>query len=142
MKNFWIFIAFISFYILDTSILKAQSDTLKLYQIYNSFSNTEKAEWTAFENNWNYFEFNSIKNTYNIKQLSCKKCNSIYADIYIKINTEGLLSNIKFINGKKCGEICNDSLFIKQFETSFEKQKFNVLKNKQFIARFGHILKC
>jgi hypothetical protein len=142
MKFFWIFIFNIYFSSLVKSKLCAQTDTLHLYQIYQSFSNQEKAEWTAFENNWNYFEYTEIKKIWKVKILNCKNCGSFYADMYIEINIDGKISIIKFLNGKKCGIPCNDELFMNQFENSLKKQQFKSLKNKQFIARFGYILKC
>jgi hypothetical protein len=62
--------------------------------------------------------------------------------MYIEINDDGRISIIKFLKGKKCGIPCNDEPFMNQFENSLKKQQFKSLKNKQFIARFGHILKC
>jgi len=142
MKNFWIFILLSFFCITGGSPVCAQSDTLHLYQVYQSFSNAEKAEWTSFENNWNYFDYNSIKTSYKISKLNCKNCESLYADIFIKINEQGRFSVIQFIKGKKCGLECKEPLFVEQFENSLKKQQFHSLKNKQFIVRFGHILKC
>lgn len=142
MKFFWIFIFNIYFSLLVKNTLKAQTDTVHLHQVYPSFSNEEKAEWTAFENNWNYFEYSEIKKEWKVKTLNCKSCESLYADMYIEINNDGKISIIKFLKGKKCGIPCNDELFMNQFENSLKKQRFKSLKNKQFIARFGHILKC
>lgn len=142
MKNFWIFISFIGLYTISFNTLCAQSDTVHLYQIYSSFSNKEKAEWTAFENNWNYFEYSNIKKTYQVAKLNCKNCESLYADLFIKIDEEGRFSAVQFMDGKKCGIPCREALFIEQFKNSLNKQQFRILKNKQFIARFGHILKC
>ena len=142
MKFFWIFYLYIFFSLFNINKLNAQTDTLKLYQIYYSFSNTEKAEWTAFENNWNYFEYSRIKKILKIKNLNCKSCESLYADLFIEINSQGKISIVRFLNGKKCGIYCEDGIFINQFENSLKKQQFNILKNKQFIVRFGHVLKC
>lgn len=142
MKYFWIFYLFVSLGLLKINKLHAQRDTLSLYQIYHTFSNSEKAEWTAFENNWNYFDYAEIKKAFNIKTLNCKNCESFYADIYIEINNEGQLSTVKFLKGKKCGILCDDNFLVSQFEHSLKKQGFTSLKNKRFIARFGHILKC
>lgn len=142
MKFFWIFTFCIYFGLLSKNNLIAQTDTLHLYQLYSSFSNEEKAEWTAFENNWNYFDYSSIKKTFKIKNLNCKNCESLYADMFIEIDNDGKISIIKFLKGKKCGILCEDELFMNQFENSLKKQQFKFLKNKQFIARFGHILKC
>lgn len=141
MKYFWIFTLY-TVSLFFTSKLKAQKDTLHLYQIYNTFSNEEKAEWTAFENNWNYFEYSEIKKIFKIKNLNCKNCESFYADILIAINDEGVPNIVKFLKGKKCGIICNEELFKNKFENSIQKQQFKKLKNRQFIARFGHVLKC
>ncbi|MBI3520677.1 MAG: hypothetical protein HY062_15160 [Bacteroidetes bacterium] len=142
MKNFWIFILFVFFCFNGGIPVYGQSDTMHLYQVYSSFSNAEKAEWTSFENNWNYFEYNHIKTSYRISKLNCKTCENLYADIFIQINNEGRFSVIQFKKGKKCGKECNEPLFIELFENSLKKQQFHSLKNKQFIARFGHILKC
>lgn len=142
MKNFWIFVAV--FYLGHSlfNILSAQSDTLHLFQAYTSFSNSEKAEWTSFENNWNYFEYSKIQKHYKISKLNCKNCNSFYADLYLEIDDEGQVAIVGFINGKKCGLSCYEEIFIELFENSLRKQRFTYLKNKMFIARFGHILKC
>ena len=141
MKYFWIFILH-TLSVFFSLKLKAQQDTVHLYQIYNTFSNEEKAEWTAFENNWNYFEYSEIKKVFNVKKLNCKNCESFYADVYIEIDENGNLAYTKFLKGKKCGIEYNDELFKAKFENSIQKQQFKKLKNKQFIARFGHILKC
>jgi hypothetical protein len=141
-KNFWILTAILLFCLTRSGALKAQSDTLYLHQVYPSFSNQEKAEWTAFENNWNYFKYQTIKKQLNVANLSCKSCESLYADVFIRINATGTISVIRFISGKKCGVDCNEKAFIELFESSLRKQQFNSLKNKQFIARFGNILKC
>ncbi len=142
MKNFWILALFTGFNIIDPNLVVAQSDTMRLYQIYSSLSNIEKTEWTAFENNWNYFEYTAIKKTCRVANLNCKNCESLYADIFLKIDNTGRLSTIHFLQGKKCGVACNEFAFISQFENSLKKQQFHSLKNKQFIARFGQILKC
>ncbi|MBC7694431.1 MAG: hypothetical protein H7141_03190 [Burkholderiales bacterium] len=142
MKNFWIFATV--FYLGHSFIhqLLAQSDTLHFYQAYSSFSNTEKAEWTSFENNWNYFEYNKIQKNYKVSKLNCKNCTSFYADVYLEIDDAGKVTHVRFIKGKKCGISCNEELFIGLFENSLKKQHFVYLKNKRFIARFGHVLKC
>lgn len=142
MKFFWIFIFNIIFSLFLKNTLNAQTDTLHLHQVYQSFSNEGKAEWTAFENNWNYFDYSSIKKTFKVKSLNCKNCESLYADMFIEMDNDGKISIIKFLKGKKCGILCEDELFMNQFENSLKKQQFKFLKNKQFIARFGHILKC
>lgn len=56
MKFFWIFLLMIIALTFQTQNVFGQSDTLHIYQAYHSFSNEEKAEWTAFENNWNFVE--------------------------------------------------------------------------------------
>lgn len=138
MKYFWILIFF-----LLVEFVSAQSDTLKLYQIYSThFSDEEKAEWTAFENNWNYFEYNELKKKLKIKKLNCSSCESLYADVFLKIDTEGKVISAKYCKGKKCGLECSEQEFCAWFEKSLSKQKFKSLKNKQFIARFGSALKC
>lgn len=142
MKNFCIFLCVLGFTGINTNTVHAQSDTLFLYQTYHSFSNQEKAEWTAFENNWNYVDYTNLKQKNNIKSLNCKNCGSFYADIYIEINNEGKLQVTRFIKGKKCGLTINDKVLINQFENSNKSHSFNYIKNKKFIARFGHILKC
>lgn len=138
MKYFWSFL-----FLLSIHISNAQSDTLRLYQIYTShFSNEEKAEWTAFENNWNYFDYSELQKKLKIKKLSCSKCQSLFADVFLKIDENGKMTEVKFIKGKKCGIECSEKDFINWFETSLRKHSFKSLKNKQFIARFGHALKC
>ena len=72
MKFFWIFIFNIYFSLLVKNTLEAQTDTVHLHQVYPSFSNEGKAEWTAFENNWNYFEYTEIKKEWKVKTLNCK----------------------------------------------------------------------
>jgi hypothetical protein len=137
MKYFWIFTALIL-----TKTAFAQSDTLRLYQTYTSFSNEAKAEWTAFENNWNYFSYTELKKQQHIKTLNCSNCESFFADLYLEINNEGNIITIKFIKGNRCGVLIEDPLLKTQFESTLKKQTFTHLKNKAFIARFGHILKC
>jgi len=138
MKYFWSFLFFMA-----TLFLSAQTDTMRLYQIYSSsFSNQEKAEWTSFENNWNYFDYTEIKKKCKVKKLNCSNCESLYAELYLIIDEVGKVTVAKFLKGKKCGIECKEKDFINWFETSIGKQKFGYLKNKQFIARFGHVLKC
>ncbi len=137
MKYFWSFLLLIS-----TNVFFAQQDTLRLYQSYTSFSNEAKAEWTAFENNWNYFSYTELKKQQHIKNLNCSNCESFFADLYLEIDHEGKISAIKFINGKRCGLHIEDKLLKAQFESTLKKQSFTHLKNKAFIARFGHALKC
>ena len=142
MKYFWIFLPFYYCLLLNTQIAFGQTDTLRLYQAYHSFSNEEKAEWTAFENNWNYVEYSELKNKHKIKKLNCKNCDSFYGDIYIEINDAGILTTVIYKNGKICGLLISNDTLIKDFENSLKNQTFKYLKNKAFIARFGHILKC
>ena len=142
MKNFWIFLLFSCCLVLNIQSIFGQSDTLHLYQSYHSFSNEEKAEWTAFENNWNYIEYSELKQNHQIKKLNCKNCGSFYADMYLEINASGELTSVIFKKGKICGQAISNEKLIKEFEESIKAQTFNYLKNKQFIARFGHILKC
>ncbi|MES2565427.1 MAG: hypothetical protein V4565_01090 [Bacteroidota bacterium] len=142
MKNFWIFTLIV--YLSSSFLfhLKAQSDTLHLYQAYASFSDSEKAEWTSFENNWHFFDYSQIKKNYKVSKLNCKNCTSFYAELFIEINEEGKATIVRFIKGKKCGIDCREDLFIELFEKSISKQYFVYLKNKRFIARFGDVLKC
>jgi hypothetical protein len=142
MKYFWIFLLFSFCLVLNIQRALGQTDTLHLYQTYSSFSNEEKAEWTAFENNWNYIEYTELKQKQKIKKLNCKNCGSFYADIYIEINATGELTAVVFKKGKICGQPISNDTLINAFEESLKAQTFNYLKNKQFIARFGHILKC
>lgn len=138
MKYFWSFL-----FLILVKFTFAQSDTMRLYQIYTSqFSNEEKAEWTAFENNWHYFNYSELKKKLKVKKLNCSTCESLFADVFLKIDNEGKIVSVKFINGKKCGVECKEVDFINWFERSVAKQNFKSLKNKQFIARFGHALKC
>lgn len=139
MKYFWSFLLVIS----GLKFCYAQSDTMRLYQIYSShFSNEEKAEWTAFENNWNYFDYTDLKKKLKIKKLNCSHCESLFADVFLKVDENGKIVAAKFIMGKKCGILCSEKSFIEWFEGSIRKHEFKALKNKQFIARFGHALKC
>lgn len=142
MKNFWIFTTLFYFTLSLINQAWAQSDTMHLHQAYSSFSNSEKAEWTSFENNWNYFEYSKIKKNYKVSKLNCKSCTSFYADLYLEVDEKGKVILVHFMKGKICGIDCDDEMFIELFENSIKKQKFNYLKNKSFIARFGHILKC
>lgn len=142
MKNFWIFLLFFCAFSFSVKRTFGQTDTLHLYQTYPSFSNEEKAEWTAFENNWNYIEYTELKQKHNIKSLNCKNCESCYADMYIEINEKGELTSVVFKKGKICGQLITNQSLIKEFEDTLNAQTFKYLKNRYFIARFGHILKC
>ncbi len=142
MKNFWIFLLVLCFVTISKQRAFGQTDTLHLYQAYHYFSNEEKAEWTAFENNWNYVEYTELKQSHKVKKLNCKNCGSFYADVYLEINGAGELTSVMFKNGKICGITISNETLIKDFENSIKSQTFKYLKNKSFIARFGHILKC
>lgn len=137
MKNFWILLSLLQAY-----ICLSQQDTLHVYQLYHSFSNEQKAEWTAFENNWNYFEYTNLLKQENIKQLNCSKCESFFADVYLEINAEGHINLTRFGNGKKCGVTITDKPLMQSFENSLKGKSFKTLKNMQFILRLGHVLKC
>ena len=137
MKYFWILFLGL------TSIAGfSQTDTARTYQIYYSFSDPAKAEWTAFENEWSYFDFSQLKKLYKIKSLNCKNCESLFADVYIEINEEGKIDKAHFIKGKKCGIPCIEKEFTHFFENSLKKRSFKVLKNMKFIVRLGNALKC
>jgi hypothetical protein len=120
----------------------SQSDTSRLYEVYNSFSNPEKAEWTAFENNWNYIDYSELKKSNKIKGLNCKNCESFYADMYIEINEAGEVTTVGFLKGKICGQPIQNSKLSTEFENSIKSRIFKSLKNRRFIARFGNSLKC
>jgi hypothetical protein len=120
----------------------SQSDTSRLYEAYNSFSNPEKAEWTAFENNWNYIDYSELKKGNKIKGLNCKNCESFYADMYIEINEAGEVTTVAFLKGKICGQPIQNSKLSAEFENSIKSRIFKSLKNRRFIARFGNSLKC
>lgn len=137
MKYFCIFCL-----ILLTYRSSSQNDTLHLFQLYYSFSNQEKTEWTSFENNWNYFKYTEIKQQLKIKKLSCTNCNSLFADMYIEINDKGNVTKAIYINGKRCGITCAEKHFIELFEKSVLNYHFTYMKNKQFVVRFGNALKC
>ncbi|MES2515532.1 MAG: hypothetical protein V4580_15360 [Bacteroidota bacterium] len=137
MKYFWIFLTFL---IVTPGF--SQSDTSRLYQAYPSFLNPEKAEWTAFENNWNYVEYSALKKNNKIKGLNCKNCESFYADMYIEINEAGEIAAVLFLKGKICGQPIQNSKLSAEFENSINSRTFKSLKNRRFIARFGNSLKC
>ncbi len=141
MKFSRIFLCFIWLFI-GCERIQAQTDTAYLYQIYHSFSNAGKAEWTAFQNNRDYFNYSSLKQKYNIKELSCKSCESFYADIYIEIEAKGTISLATCIIVKRCGMVSTDPLLKKDFENSVKPQSFKYIKDKKFMMRFGHVLKC
>lgn len=138
MKFFWIFLCL---FVLQRAALKAQ-DTLTLYQAYPSFSDQEKAEWTAFQNKWNYFYYPVLKQRHRIKRLDCSGCESFYAELYIEINAIGDVSKAICRHATRCGLDTRDSLVYKDFEDSVKKKHFPVLRNKTFILRLGNVLKC
>lgn len=137
MKNFWILILLVY-----ASVCLSQKDTLYVYQLYHSFSNEQKAEWTAFENNWNYFEYSKLLKQEKIKTLNCSRCESFFADVYLEIDHDGKVSVAQFKNGKKCGLAINDKVLMLSFENSLSGKTFKTLKNMHFIMRLGHVLKC
>lgn len=142
MKYFWIFFTAFCLGHSYFNRVTAQSDTLLLHQAYTSFSNAEKAEWTSFENNWNYFDYSEIQKKLKVPKLNCKNCSSLYADLYVEIDSLGKFSVIRFLRGKKCGRWCDEELFINLFKDSLKRHQLNSTKNREFIVRFGHVLKC
>jgi hypothetical protein len=62
--------------------------------------------------------------------------------MYIEINEKGELTSVVFKKGKICGQLITNQSLIKEFEDTLNAQTFKYLKNRYFIARFGHILKC
>lgn len=138
MEKFWIFLG-ISFLLALPA--KAQ-DTLTLYQAYSSFSDPEKAEWTAFQNNWNYFDYAALKEKYHIKTINCKSCGGFYADLYVEIDAAGKVAVAQCRRASRCGEISSYGILFEDFEASMKKQQYTTLKNKRFIVRLGHLLKC
>lgn len=139
MKNFWIFLCIMTVLKLN---VKAQQDTSYVYQIYPSFSNAEKAEWTAFQNNWNYFDYASLKQKYHIKGLNCKDCESFYAEVYMEIDEQGKVTLTECKRASRCGIKSTDKALWADFEASVKKQLFKSLKNKRFTVRLGNVLKC
>ncbi len=121
---------------------KAQTDTLSLIQAYNNFNAFEKAEWTSFINDWNYFDYSKLLKDQHIKSINCKQCSSLYADVYLEVDNKGKVKKTVFRKGKKCGEKLSDKATMDWFIQSIEKRSFSSIKNKKFIARFGHVLKC
>ena len=139
MKNFCIFLCVMTLLQLN---VKAQQDTLMVYQAYTSFSDSEKAEWTAFQNNWNYFDYTELKKKYHIKELNCKNCESFYAELYVEIDALGKVTLAHCKRASRCGIQTTDKALYADFEASVKKQVFKSLKNKQFIIRLGQVLKC
>ena len=135
-----IFFAYL--FIIYSLSYKAQNDTLSLIQVYTSFSDYEKAEWTSFMNDWNFFEYSSLLKSQKIKSINCKQCSSLYADIYLEVDAKGGVKKAIVLKGKKCGEVLSDKVTIDWFAQSIKKRTFVAVKNKKFVARFGHVLKC
>lgn len=138
MKNFWILPAL---FLLWAVQLKAQ-DTLMIYQVYPSFNDPEKAEWTAFQNDWNYFDYTALKEKHHIKHLNCRNCESFYAEVYLEIDETGKVLKSTALRASHCGLNTTDKLLYNDFESSIKKHRFKALKNKRFVARFGLVLKC
>lgn len=138
MKNFWILSGFL---FLWAAQARAQ-DTLMVYQAYPSFSDSEKAEWTAFQNDWNYFDYAALKKKYRIKSLNCRHCESFYAEVYVEIDQKGNVQKALTLRANRCGQSTNDKPVFSDFESSVRKHRFTSLRNKRFTARFGLVLKC
>lgn len=138
MKNFWIFLCL---FMLSAKLLKAQ-DTLMLYQAYPLFSDPEKAEWTAFQNAWNYFNYNALKEKYHIRHLNCKGCKSFYAEVLIEIGEKGHILKSVALRADHCGDRVIEKAILKDFEESVNKHRFTSLKNKRFVVRLGQVLNC
>ena len=141
MKNFWIFIVTSLMYCTGHELI-AQSDTVSLYQAYASFTNQEKAEWTAFQNNWTYFGYHALKLKHHITALDCKSCESFYADLFLEINGKGEVSVSVCRTVKRCGASSTDLILKQDFEDSVRQQVFTFLKHKKFMVRLGQVLKC
>lgn len=128
---------------LASSMLCSQSDTMQLYQAYTSFSNTAKAEWTAFENSWYFYEYPKLKAQAAVKELNCSQCESFYANVYIEINDKGKIVRAGFVKGRVCGRVMQDDRLGQAFcESLLKAPAFRTLSNKVFVAHFGHVLKC
>lgn len=120
----------------------SQNDTIHLYQLYPSFNDQEKAEWTSFENNWSFYEYQKIKTQCGIHKLNCNTCESLYAEVYVEINEKGIIHISKTICGKQCGLLLEKKEVVSAFENSVIKTEFRFIKNRKFIVRLGHALKC
>lgn len=138
MKYFWILPLL---FMLCSWQAKAQ-DTLMIYQSYPSFSDPEKAEWTAFQNDWNYFDYTALKEKHHIKHLNCRNCESFYAEVYLEIDETGHVLKSVALRASRCGLSTRDKLLYSDFENSIKKHPFKTLRNKRFVARFGLVLKC
>lgn len=138
MKNFWILSALLLLWCMQ---VKAQ-DSLTIYQVYPSFNDQEKAEWTAFQNDWNFFDYAALKKKHHIKTMSCRKCEGFYADIYVEIGGTGNVVKATALRASRCGRSTTDKLLYSDFENSVSMHHFKTLRHKRFIARFGLVLKC
>lgn len=129
--------------LLASRTLFPQADTMQLYQAYPSFSNPAKAEWTAFENNWYFYEYPKLKAEASIKKLSCSYCESFYADVYIRIDGAGKIVQADFVKGRACGSLMQEDKLGRAFCKSLLKAPaFRNISNKTFVAHFGYALKC
>ncbi len=129
------------FMLLGAGAASAQTDTLRLYQVYSAFSNQEKAEWTSFENNWVFYHYPKLKSAAGLKQLSCKSCTAFYGDVYLEVDDKGRLVKATCIGGRCCGEALTAAM-LHNFEQSYLHTTFQHIKNRTFVARFGEALKC
>lgn len=128
---------------LASRLLFSQADTMQLYQAYPSFSNPAKAEWTAFENSWYFYEYPKLQAKASVKKLSCSHCESFYANVYLEINNAGKIVQAGFVEGRACGRPMKEDWLGKDFcESLLKSPAFRHIGNKVFIARFGHVLKC
>lgn len=131
------------FMLLASRMLLSQADTMQLYQAYTSFSDPAKAEWTAFENNWHFYEYPKLKAAASIKKLSCSQCDSFYANVFIMIDHSGKIVQAGFVKGSLCGRTMQEDKMGKAFcESLLKAPAFRNLSNKMFVAHFGHVLKC
>ena len=138
MKNFWILSVFFILWVMQAHA----QDTLMISQVYPSFSDPEKAEWTAFQNDWNYFDYAALKEKHHIKNLNCRNCESFYAEVYIEIDEKGNVLKSIVLRASRCGLGTSDKRIFGDFESSIKKHRFTILKHKRFVARFGLVLKC
>ncbi|MBS1637616.1 MAG: hypothetical protein JST26_17005 [Bacteroidetes bacterium] len=119
----------------------AQTDTLQSIQVYALFSDSQKAEWTSFTNNWQYYEYPKFLQKAQVKKLSCSKCEGMYADIYMEVDETGKIIKAVFLKGSFCGSQM-PAIYKRDFENSVLKTSFQYIKKQTFIARFGNVLKC
>lgn len=120
----------------------AQNDTLHLSQAYHTFSDAGKAEWTAFENSWSYHDYARLKAKAGIKKLNCSNCERFYAELYLEIDDKGNVRKAVVLRGYLCEKPLPMIPYQEAFEQSVRKANFKHIQNKQFVARFGHVLKC